>query len=148
MPRANYFSAPCGSRVQNGKDPLGGREQGTRGIGGIYPIGTNYMEAYITSMKVNPTLNGSIINCFLPWKMMKASMEVAGRFHGIAIFLEVKIQLPLSFLGRGSKLRTRIMLEVAAVFDHLTDCTPPYYRSLYTSSSDCIRCLAVLLFSV
>ena len=44
------------------------------------PMETDFMEAFTTSMEVNPTVTMDL-PC-LPSKVIKTSAEVAGRFHG------------------------------------------------------------------
>lgn len=49
--------------------------------GGLIVVADS-MDDYTTSMEVNQTFIG-----ILPWKLIKASIDIAGRFHGIYFLL-------------------------------------------------------------
>ena len=88
-------------------------EQGSREIGRV-PHGSKFIggSLHLPSMEVNPTLKFVEIN-FLPWKKpMRASMGVAGRFHGICSLLPKKRLQPtwkLVYLHGGSKMEENLL---------------------------------------
>ena len=96
--RAKYISALCGWEQGDTREMsyLGVEVPGgSRVVGKLvgYPMEAESIEAHKTSVKLNPTLvEVKLLPCNL---MMKASVEVAGRFYGIYYLVPwEQIQLP------------------------------------------------------